>query len=566
MLSSTCCIDNPTVEKTTTTTDTEMFVKETDFIVGSCSSSFDSLPSTSAPLDHSVNERPLSTTTTTLPHDNVAFVECIRLLTRQLRQSPKIDRNLHCADDEEKDHSTKSTSTDDDWNEQFVVASKGIPELLALQNTIIQLQHAFHLIQQEANMALYDTNEAMQSSQHWKREYHVAKQSVIALEQDNRILKQQTESLMADKRKLKAACKKLLMQQHAVQAQQVESYVVSALVAHEQFLHGTATTTSSTGKNRSRTTTLDTTGTTAGDDFTALDDPFTNSPHATIESSDGSSHSPKANTAAVDGNIATTNDALSTPPTIVTMKEHNHQNQLSQQHRGMNGFGHACHAFGRTFKFIDNHVHKKDQRTSVATENPTECSTTTIPDCLTPVEVTTAATYSPMVHDRPYSPIRLDAITPTRSEDSNDSIAAHHRRRNMPSSPLIDVNALLNGPMDDSNVNDHNMARKMLQHQPMSDQLLLSLPILPHSYGSNYNNIGNNIAGSLKSVSPISIPEAEEENETMYSHEPTSALRIHCQRYSCDPSLLRSLSIPTISIHAQPPPSTPPDIMKARHC
>ena len=528
------------------TTDTETLMIETDFIIGSCSRNIDSSPMTQ--LDKRATPLPVATTVC----DDVAYTECIRMLTRRLRMTPKLHGNLRSNSYDNNADVTDATNSDDDWNEQYVNESQGIPELLALQNSIMQLQHAFHLLQQEANTAIHDTSVAQQSSQHWQREYHAAKQSAISLEQENRILKQQNESLITDKRKLKAACKKLLNQQHAVQSQQVESYVVSALVSHEQFLHGTTNTW--TGKNRSRTTTLDTTGTTAGDDFTTLDEPFTNSPNTTIESFDGC-RSPKASAEVVDrGNVTEAEAKSTTPPTIVTTNEQDRQSQ----HKGINGFGHA---FGRTFKFIDNHVNKKDQHHRAVAENPVEskCNTTN-DNCVTSVEATVDSTYSPLMNDRPYAPIRFDIITPTRSEDSNDSVKAHRRKMQYSQSPsankaLIDLTALYDGPIDNSN--DH--IERSFQN-PTSDQILLSLPILPHSFVDN----GTGIAGSLKSVSPISIPEVEEE-ESLHSHEHPSALRIQCQRYSCDPSLLRSLSIPTMPIQAQQSHSTTPDL-QVRHC
>lgn len=521
-----------------------------DFIMGSCSDSVNTVPSIDHPTDMASNQD--------------AYIECVRLLTRQIRrQSPKVDGSLHCRSNDDIDRDmndlTDSTTSDDDWNEEYVKASQGIPELLVLQNTILQLQHAFYLVQQEANTAVHDASVAMQSSQYWKHEYCAAKQAVIALEQDSRVLKQQIEALTADKKKLKGACKKLLARQYAVQSQQVESYVVSALVAHEQLLHGAGI---SVCKNRSRTTTLDTTGTSAGDDFTALDLPFTNSPNHTSESSDGSCSPTKVSVEADSATTGSTTEPVSVstqPPTIVAMKEHNQQNQMTQQHRGMNGFGNACHAFGRTFKFIDNHVHRKEQR-PVTTEHRTDGVNTTN-ECVTPVDVTAVSTNSPIVGDRPYEPIRFDAITPTRSVDSNDSVTAHKRKMHSSRSPpgnkpLIDVNTLLNGPMDDSNdcVEQNN-------HTSMSDQVLLSLPVLPQSHNGSKNE-----CNSLKSVSPISIPE-EDEEEPLYSYEQTSTLRIKCQRYSCDPSLLRSLSIPSIPIHIQPPPPprASPDVT-TRHC
>ena len=546
-------LDSPMVE-TDQTSDPEIIVQPTDFIMGSCSTASHTTdgPDTGSGLD----SLHATTRNTDDDHDD-AYLKCVRLLTRQLRESP-----------------TKTTMDQDNWNEQYVASSQGIPELLALQNTIVQLQHAFHLLQIEANTAIHDTSVAMQSSQYWKREYHAAKQSIVALEHDNQMLKQQNEALMTDKRKLKAACRKLLTQQHAIQSQQVESYVVSALLTHEQFLnHGTA---SSSGKNRSRTTTLDTTGTTMGDDFTTVeDDPYhnDNSPNTTFESTTDGRSSPKTPVIDVgDGSTdVTTAKVSSTPPTIVTMKEHSQQHQVtSQQHRGgMNGFGNACHAFGRTFKFIDNHVHKKEPRPVV--ENPVEppkCTVTNDTDvlaiCVTEVPVSSD---SPLPHDRPYNPIRFDVITPTRSEDSNDSFRAYRRRkmRSSPSAsviskPLIDVNALYDGPIDNSN--DHMDRSTGIHQQKISDQILLSLPILPHYHG---NTIGTSMASSLKSVSPISIPE-EDEVDILHSSDAhhASTLRIQCQRYNCDPSLLRSLSIPTIPMQGQPHTTSSTPELKAR--
>jgi hypothetical protein len=523
-------------------------IAETDFIIGSYSSSL-SDGSVQVPTCNpqqfnceSVMPSPKLDHVPAMKCD--AYVECVRLLTLRLRHSSAPDGKLQCKDDIANAVDCSTTSTNDDWNEKYATASLGIPELITLQNTIMQLQNALNLVQQEACTAIHDASAAIRSSQYWKNEYLILKESVISVEQENRKLKRQSEKLSTDKRRLKAAYKKLLTQQHTVQSQQVESYVISALATHEQFLSNSNNNSTYTGKNRSRTTTIDTTGTTTGDEFTTLDDPFTDSPNNTIGFSDSTSSSPKEKS---EVKKCTTSLCKSTSPsTIAAVNDHNKKEEnLSVHKKGMNGFGNACHALGKTFMFIDNHVHKKPQQQHPVAHATESQSSTNNNGSTTAESIVRTENKSPIFNERHYAPICFDVITPTRSDDSNDSMNSHTRRmhffQSLPDGkPTIDVSTLLDGPIDDSiDLVDSRCFRST------TDQILLSLPILPQSDGRCFTQ--NAGTGSLKSESPLSIPE---EDETVYS-DPTSGLSVQYQNFTCDPSLLRSLSIPTIPLHAQ---------------
>jgi hypothetical protein len=553
---------NSLIDSKVSVSETEV-IPQTEFIIGSTSTS----PlHTNLPFQHVDNNNIEAsaiqdTIVTTTTNECDAYVECVRLLTRQLRQS-SIAEGKKEGDDKETDCLSLH---DIDWQERYVKASCGVSELLSLQNAIIQMQHAFHLIRQEANMSMDDTSVAIHNAQHWKREYNTMKQVVTSLQHENNVLKQQNDILFAEKRKLKTSYKKLLAQQHVTQTQQVESYVISALLSHEQLLNccSNNSTTSYTGKNRSRTTTLDTTGTTTGDDFTTLDDPFTNSP-TSIEFSNNST--PKAmseNDKGHDHPIeASTIISRQLPPTVVTMKE---QQYHPSQQKGMNGFGNACHAIGMKFKFMDHH--KKQQHQRHPTAESKEESKVNVNDG-NAVNITTEIkndeTISPIPTSRPYVPIRFDVITPTRSEDSNDSQSIkkrvnifqspsedHSANNNL--KPLIDVTTLMDESIEYTNESNSNMIDTNYRS---ADPFLLSLPILQsqQEHGQRNVKIKNDHTNTMmKSESPISIPEVddgiEEEEMLVCSSLDPSMVQVQCQRYNCDPYLIRSLSIPTIPIH-----------------
>lgn len=125
------------------------------------------------------------------------------------------------------------------------------PDLLALQNVVLQLQHALTLSQQEAATALDDAAAAVRAADRWSKSCDAAVTRVGALEAENAALIARNERLSAERRVLKSAYKDLVAQQFAVQTQQVECYVKSALATHEQYLLKN----NSSNSNRSRTTT-----------------------------------------------------------------------------------------------------------------------------------------------------------------------------------------------------------------------------------------------------------------------------------------------------------------------
>jgi hypothetical protein len=385
----------------------------------------------------------------TAHRDPEVYASCIRLLNRQLRQPASVEADPIC----------KSNPLRDD----FMQSCHGYPDLIALQNTILQLQHGIYLAQQETSTALEDSAAAVHASTCWKREYMHMKQTVAALQKENERLYQDNEKLATDKRILKAAYKNLRAQQHALQTQQVESYVISALSSHEQCLQGSS-------KNRSRTTTIDTEG-------TSTDYECCQFGAASLTEDD-----------ALSRTGSTTSCVTPTEPPVMGGPSQEEE-KIRESYPAFRGFGGAWVGGLKKFKFP-----KKPT-------DPTE-----LVSAVQSADSTTDRSWTPTME--PYAPVRLDCCTPTdRSEKSS----------------LIDV---------------------LLLEEECSSDLEVVTPVA----------VGD--ARVWEAVDPSSV-DACSLSLPMLPDPPPSRMRertgpqIQCiqKKYTCDPLMLRSLSIPVVPLN-----------------
>jgi hypothetical protein len=386
-----------------------------------------------------------------VPIDSEVYAACIRLLNRQLRQPSSVEMD--------------PISRSDPLRDEYMQSCHGYPDLIALQNAILQLQHGIYLAQQETTTALEDSTAAVHASSCWKREYMHMKQTVDALQKENERLYQDNEKLATDKRILKAAYKNLCAQQHALQTQQVESYVISALSSHEQFLMGCS-------KNRSRTTTIDT-------EVTSTDYECCQCGSASMAEDDAFSPA------------GSTTSCVTPMEHPVTGGSTHEEEKIREPHSAFRGFGGAWADGLKKFKFPQKSTCDKVESTSAAP-----------PDSSTDRSLTPTTT-------EPYAPVRLDCFTPIASSEKPALIDTHVL---LLEEECSDLEVTTPVAVEES--------RHWEEVNHLTDPFSLSMPMLP---------------GPPSTTSELDSPVVETGPKVQYI------------QYTCDPWVLRSLSIPVVS-------------------
>lgn len=471
--------------------------------------------------------------------------ECVRLLTRQLRQTGENAANANVTaalpSSSSNTKTTRSASPNMLLQEQLVRAADGAPDWIQLQNAVWQLQHALTLAQAEAAAALQDAAVQQARAVQWEAHGAAAVARHTRLAAAHEALAQRTHRLAQQRRVLTAAYRRLAADQFATDAHRVECYVVHALAWHEQCLtspggggSSSSASTATTTKNRSRTSTMET-----------IADYSTCSHCCGSSSSSGALLHPEPTPRSpVDNVVADVGDEEE--PAVVVEAQ---ITPVKNPHRHL-GFGAVgAMGLGKTF-----HLHKKKEQqrkdgVAAVAEGPQQKAT--------PAKVAVPA-------EGPYVPVRLELLEAGSHRTSGDKAGEYccvtpateapkqPRRQHANfffSTPRPDRTAVALPPRplisladDDSLPRPACSAAGAESHRPLSATPTPHLPrdvtfaLRPsrhhdsHSHSSPLRDFGE---------SPL-------RNAAVSSSSSSSSLWNDDLLSACDPAMLRSLSIPIV--------------------
>jgi hypothetical protein len=216
------------------------------------------------------------------------YKECLRLLTKQMKQMMYHQEQEHKADKNDDDPTTsvlfpsarEHCCIDKELvntQETFATIAKTIPnssDLMDLQNTVQMIVQHSLLLSKEAAISVQDLAQAHKATEHFQRKTQMAETTIQKLVTERNHWIHRNEKLQTERKVLKAAYKELQQQCRSSTKHQIEWYVSTAIAAHEMQLQHSKKLQPAP---RSRTTTVDSVTASEFEDIASNGDPSSSS-------------------------------------------------------------------------------------------------------------------------------------------------------------------------------------------------------------------------------------------------------------------------------------------------